>query len=367
VRRALAVAALALATLAPLVERALASNTPLTGAEGHPRSRLPLRVHLASFGDAGLNEAAARAVDDWNAVARDVLGVSVFARVTRVADAQVLVSVGSADGSRLMGVTELDSDGGVIRLPVRIAVSKPEPRGQVSRELVLYQVLAHELGHALSGHAVYRTMAYMLTSWMALISWLPAGVFALRAIIVALREWQRKSELSADRAGLLAGQDVDAVKRALMKLAGGTRLHEMDTEAFLEQAREYDATGDVRDGLLKFLNLLRRSHPFAVIRFAEIDRWEREGEYRRILEGEYPRRTEDGDTSVTDEAKNAANSYRESWSRSADPFIGVVRDVAEGAAGAGERIFQRFGRRDNSGSGTGSGTGSGSGTGGSGS
>jgi hypothetical protein len=92
--------------------------------------------------------------------------------------------------------------------------------------------------------------------------------------------------------------------------------------------------------------LLRRSHPFAVIRFAEIDHWAREGVYQRILEGEYPRRAEDGDTSVTDEAKNAANAYRESWSRSADPFVGVLRDVAEGAAGAGERIFQRFNRRN---------------------
>jgi Zn-dependent protease with chaperone function len=206
-------------------------------------------------------------------------------------------------------------------------------------------VIGHEVGHILSGHAVYRTMALILTSLAERIAWLPLGSIALRGIIMALNEWMRKSELSADRAGLLAGQDVDAVKRGLMKLAGGTRLHEMDTEAFLEQAREYDAAGDVRDGLLKFLNLLRRSHPFAVIRFAEIDRWEREGEYRRILEGEYPRRSEDGDTSVTDEAKNAANSYRESWGRSADPFVGVLRDVAEGAADAGERIFQRFNRR----------------------
>lgn len=207
-------------------------------------------------------------------------------------------------------------------------------------------VIGHEVGHILSGHAVYRTMALILTSLAERIAWLPLGSIALRGIIMALNEWMRKSELSADRAGLLAGQDVDAVKRGLMKLAGGTRLHEMDTEAFLEQAREYDAAGDVRDGLLKFLNLLRRSHPFAVIRFAEIDRWARDGEYQRILEGDYPRRADDGDTSVTDEAKNAANSYRESWSRSADPFVGVVRDVAEGAAGAGERIFQRFSRRN---------------------
>jgi Zn-dependent protease with chaperone function len=207
-------------------------------------------------------------------------------------------------------------------------------------------VIGHEVGHILSGHAVYRTMALILTSLAERIAWLPLGSIALRGIIMALNEWMRKSELSADRAGLLAGQDADAVKRALMKLAGGTRLHEMDTEAFLEQAREYEAAGDVRDGLLKFLNLLRRSHPFAVIRFAEIDHWAREGAYRRILEGEYPRRAEDGDTSVTDEAKNAANAYRESWSRSADPFVGVLRDVAEGAAGAGERIFQRFNRRN---------------------
>jgi hypothetical protein len=150
------------------------------------------------------------------------------------------------------------------------------------------------------------------------------------------------------------------VERALMKLAGGTRLHEMDTEAFLEQAREYDAAGDVRDGMLKFLNLLRRSHPFAVIRFAEIDHWSREGEYQRILDGDYPRRDDDGSASFTDEVKNAASSYRESWGRSADPFVGVLRDVAEGAAGAGERIFQRFTRRDDSGNSGSSGSGPGS-------
>jgi hypothetical protein len=147
--RTLTVAVLAVAALVGPRQLAVASNAPLTGAEGHPRSRLPLRVYLASFGDAGLDAAAARAVNDWNAVARDVLGVSVFTRVTRAAEAQVLVSVGGADGSRLMGVTELDSDGGVIRLPVRIEVATPQPRGQVSRDIVLYQVLAHELGHAL--------------------------------------------------------------------------------------------------------------------------------------------------------------------------------------------------------------------------
>jgi len=141
--------ALVLAALLLLAGTATASETALTDAEGHPRGRLPLRLYVTSFGDAGLDEAAARAVDDWNALTRDVLGVAAFARVARRDDAQVIVLSEPTGASGMMGVTEVTSDGGVIGLPVRILVAPPQPRGQVSRELVLYQVLAHELGHAL--------------------------------------------------------------------------------------------------------------------------------------------------------------------------------------------------------------------------
>ena len=144
-RRGLALTALLLL----LSGVASASQTTLTGAEGHPRSRLPLRLHVASFGDAGLDEAAARAVDDWTELTRDVLGATAFATVVRPQGAQIVVRVELPGASGLMGVTELASDGGIIRLPVRIAVVAPQPRGQVNRDVILYQVLAHELGHAL--------------------------------------------------------------------------------------------------------------------------------------------------------------------------------------------------------------------------
>jgi hypothetical protein len=128
-----------------------------------------------------------------------------------------------------------------------------------------------------------------------------------------------------------------------MKLAGGRHLAELSHDEFHKQAREYDAVPDMRESLLKLLQLQGTTHPFAVIRFAELDRWAGEGEYRAILAGNYPRRDEDPDASVGDEFRAAAKSYQDSWNRSADPLIGAVRGVANGAMDAGSRLFNRFG------------------------
>ena len=206
--------------------------------------------------------------------------------------------------------------------------------------------IGHELGHVLSGHAVYRTMLYHLIRLAARVAWMPIGYLGLRGIIWGLEEWYRKSELSCDRAGLLAGQDVEAARRALMKMAGGYRMSELSHDEFHRQANEYDAVPDVRDGLLKLLQLQGTLHPFAVVRFAELDRWSSSGDYTDILAGNYPRREDDPQASVTDEVKSAARAYQESWNRSSDPLIGAMRGVAETAVGAGERLFSRFNRND---------------------
>jgi len=208
-------------------------------------------------------------------------------------------------------------------------------------------VIGHELGHVLSGHTVYRTMLFYLMALAARLALVPLAWIGLKAVIWGLEEWFRKSELSCDRAGLLAGQDVPAGRRELMKMAGGAQLAELSADEFLEQAREYDAVPDIREGLIKLLQLQGTTHPFAVVRFAELDRWASDGEYRDILAGQYPRRDEDSDTSVGDQFKAAAKSYQDSWNRSADPLIGAVRGVAGSAVGAGERLMNRFGgRRD---------------------
>jgi Zn-dependent protease with chaperone function len=203
-------------------------------------------------------------------------------------------------------------------------------------------VIGHELGHVLSGHAVYNTMLYNLILLAQRLALFPLAWIGLRGVIWGLEEWHRKAEMSCDRAGLLATQDVDAARRALMKMAGGRRLAELSSDEFHRQAREYDAVPDVRDSLLKLLQLQGTTHPFAVVRFAELDRWADEGEYRDILAGNYPRREDDRDASVGEEFRSAAKSYQDSWNRSADPLVGAVRGVANSAAEAGSRLFNRF-------------------------
>lgn len=203
-------------------------------------------------------------------------------------------------------------------------------------------VIGHEVGHALSGHAVYRTVLLFLTNLALRVAWIPLGNVAIMAIVTALREWFRKSELSADRAGLLVGQDLEASMRGLMKLAGGNHLHEMNVQAFLAQAEEYERGGDVRDSVLKILNVLPRSHPFTTVRAAELKRWSESRDFQRIMDGHYPYRSEDKETSVTDSLRESASHYSDTVKNSKDPLMNLVRDLAGGAGDLGGKLRSTF-------------------------
>ncbi|NGO75995.1 M48 family metallopeptidase [Streptomyces sp. YC504] len=209
-------------------------------------------------------------------------------------------------------------------------------------------VVGHEVGHALSGHAVYRTILLFLTNLALKVAWIPLGNVAIMAIVTALREWFRKSELSADRAGLLVGQDLKASMRGLMKIAGGNHLHEMNVDAFLEQAEEYEAGGDLRDSVLKIMNVLPRTHPFTTVRAAELKKWAESRDYQRIMDGHYPRRDEDKDTSVSDSFRQSASTYASDVRNSKDPLMKLVADIAGGAGDLGGRVRRGFGGFGNS-------------------
>jgi Zn-dependent protease with chaperone function len=208
----------------------------------------------------------------------------------------------------------------------------------------LRALLGHELGHVRSGHTVYKTLMVLLTRWTANVSWIPIGALALRGITAAMFEWWRKAELSADQAGLLAGQSPAASTRLLMKLAGGGDLSQIDTAAFLEQAAEYEGGGDLRDSVHKLGMTAWSSHPVPVARASELRKWVDSGEYGRILTGEYPLRADDGNASVGAGVKAAASHYREAFENFQDPLVALARRVTGGAADLGGWVGSQAGK-----------------------
>ncbi len=199
-------------------------------------------------------------------------------------------------------------------------------------------ILAHELGHVLSGHVLYKTMLRLLMRMTIIAMSVPLGGAALYAITTALLEWDRKSELSADRAGLLAVQDPALAMRVMMKMAGGGQTSEMNVDEFMAQADEYAAGGNVLDGMVKLLNLIGRTHPFPVLRLAEIKRWAEDGDYGSLVEGEYPRRDADPAASVYQEIKAAGSAYEDDFDGSKDPLMELVKGVGRGISTATEGI-----------------------------
>jgi Zn-dependent protease with chaperone function len=208
-------------------------------------------------------------------------------------------------------------------------------------------VVGHETGHVLSGHNVLRTLLMRLLRLQATVQWVPIGALGLRAVIAALMEWFRKAELTADRAGLLCSQDPAAALRQHVYMAGGTSMSDIDIPEFMRQAKEYEEVDDVRDSILKLMTVENMSHPFAVVRAAQLQRWAASEEYRAILAGDYLRRTDDQPSaSMVDDIKAAGRSYKESWSNSTDPLAKVLADVGEAVSGGVGKVFGRFGRGD---------------------
>ncbi|MBN1697537.1 MAG: M48 family metallopeptidase [Spirochaetales bacterium] len=190
-------------------------------------------------------------------------------------------------------------------------------------------ILGHEVGHCISGHALYRTLLILLINLSLYLLQLPISRMVIEAIIAALYEWFRKSELSADRAGLLAVQDPNVSYTLLMKLAGGTKVEQMNIDEFFKQAQEYDEGGDIIDSVFKILVLLRQTHPFPVLRLTELKTWIDRGDYEKTLGGEYIRREDENKEDVVNRLRKAAEQYTEDMKRSKDPLASVLSEPVD--------------------------------------
>jgi Zn-dependent protease with chaperone function len=206
-------------------------------------------------------------------------------------------------------------------------------------------LLAHEMGHVVSGHSLYRTIAEILL--MVSLGSLPflAGI-ALLPIRLAVLEWSRKAELSSDRAGLLGSQNMIASQQLFMKMAGAYRgaleSGQMAVDPFINQASEYLATNEGLDFVYKLVNTLALTHPMHTVRAAELQKWIASGDYERILRGEYVRRgTEAKQRSVRSDFAEAKDFYAGEFREARAKMTEAAKKAAEAAREAFRKAQQK--------------------------
>jgi Zn-dependent protease with chaperone function len=195
-------------------------------------------------------------------------------------------------------------------------------------------LLGHEVGHVMSGHSTYSTLALLFLSFG--FSAIPGlGLIAL-PIQLALLEWYRKAEFSADRAGLLACQEpLDAMRMFLLFAGGKGDADVTSLDEFLVQAQQYESDTGAVNLLFKLLNVAGRTHPFNTVRAAELQRWIQAGGYDAVINGDYARRGPQAERPLSDDYTEAAGYY-------GDKMKGMMNQMADAARRATDTMNNAF-------------------------
>jgi hypothetical protein len=215
-----------------------------------------------------------------------------------------------------------------------LTVGAGHPIVVVNSELVqlldgdqLRGVFAHEAGHVLSEHVLYRTALVILLRITSLPG-VPLPLFPLRA---ALLEWFRAAELSCDRAAALVVRDPLAICRTLMVIAAGAEAPNLDLDVFMRQAQDYRQKASPFDRFSRLLVDLNLTHPMSVQRVHELMEWVRSGDYDRIVSGAYI--TRDEQLRPRAEAGDAVAHY-------AERFRETFKDLGESINDGGKQLSE---------------------------
>ncbi|WP_298918029.1 M48 family metallopeptidase [uncultured Nostoc sp.] len=153
----------------------------------------------------------------------------------------------------------------------------------------LLYVFGHEVARIKSQHMVYHQMAIVMPTLKNLLSSTTLGVGGLVAsgMELGLYNWRMMARFTADRAGLLACQDIEVATTTLMKLAGlpDEYLTTAVIEDFLIQAREFASNSfDTVDKVTKILSYTEPGLSWMVMRAGELLKWVDSGEYENLIQ-----------------------------------------------------------------------------------
>ena len=137
----------------------------------------------------------------------------------------------------------------------------------------VFAAISHEMGHIKCEHVLYHMLANFIAQF--------PDIFGLTKILtagfsLALMEWSRKSELSADRAAFIVTRNKEKIISLLMKIAGGSSklINMIDYDDFLSQCSEWDELMEnFTDKMIQKVITVFRNHPFPIVRASEINKW----------------------------------------------------------------------------------------------
>ena len=146
----------------------------------------------------------------------------------------------------------------------------------MSREQLKF-VIGHEMGHLALGHVVYHTAMNLMGiagSMLPLV-----GPVIDKTLSLPLNAWSRRSEISADRAGLICCQDVHVAKTALFRLeAGFMDISNIDVDAYVMESEKV-----LESSTLGKLAEITHKHPIIPKRIKALDDFARSELYSRCL------------------------------------------------------------------------------------
>ena len=143
-------------------------------------------------------------------------------------------------------------------------------------------VIAHECGHIICRHTLYRTFEYIF--WNTMSQNVPKDADGI--LKLAYLYWARKSELSCDRVSAMITSP-DIALRMMARFAGGPKsiTSKINMEEWAKQADIYDdlyKNNNLWNKALLLGNTMGLDHPFWAVRVREVLNWCKTEEYLKV-------------------------------------------------------------------------------------
>lgn len=155
-----------------------------------------------------------------------------------------------------------------------IVIGSPLVRVMSPKQLKF--IIGHECGHIAMGHVMYHTLvssASIFTAYIPII-----GNILNSSAGMLLNAWSRRSEITADRAGLLCCGDLDVAKRSLLQLeAGFINADNLDIDSYLENSRKFR-----KRSFLRRVREYSASHPMLSKRIEALEMFANSEKYYKV-------------------------------------------------------------------------------------